>query len=204
MVGVGRCLQPGYRVGEMLVAGGHCRETIAGRPQARVAAVRVPAETTIETTTQEDPMTVPIATALAVFVGVLVATQATALAPLTRQVTPVVAAFWAQLLGVAVAAVLVLVTRQTLVWPGSAAPLALVAGMCTVGIVASIGAVVAPIGIATTLAVVTGAQLLLGLVLDTLGVTGRTIPLDAGRVIGALLIVVGVLLVFGRGQQPTA
>lgn len=149
-------------------------------------------------------MTVPIAAALAVFVGVLVATQATALSSLTREISPVVAAFWAQLFGVAVAAVLVLVARQAFVWPGGAAPFALVAGMCTVGIVASIGAVVAPLGIATTLAVVTGAQLLLGLVLDAMGATGRTIPMDAGRVGGALLIVIGVLLVFGRGQQPAA
>lgn len=149
-------------------------------------------------------MTVPLAAALAVFVGVLVATQASALAPLTRQVSPVVAAFWAQLFGVAVAAVLVLVTRQSLVWPAGVAPYAVVVGMCTVGIVASIGAVVGPLGIATALALVTGAQLLLGLVLDATGVSGRTIPLDAGRVGGALLIVVGVLLVFGRGQQPAA
>lgn len=149
-------------------------------------------------------MTVPIAAALAVFVGVLVATQATALSSLTREITPLVAAFWAQLFGVAVAAVLVLVTRQPFVWPAGVAPYAVVVGMCTVGIVASIGAVVAPLGIATTLAVVTGAQLLLGLVLDALGATGRTIPMDAGRVVGAVLIVTGVLLVFGRGQQPAA
>lgn len=146
-------------------------------------------------------MTVPMAAGLAALVGVLVATQATALAPLTRAVSPVVAAFWSQLLGVAAAAALLLVTRQALVWPGGAAAWALVAGTCTVGIVASIGAVVGPLGLATTLAVVTGAQLLLGLALDTLGATGRQIPLDAGRVVGALLIVVGVLLVFGRGEQ---
>ncbi len=131
----------------------------------------------------------------------LVATQASALGPLTRQVTPVVAAFWSQALGVVAAAALLLVTRQAPVWPGSVAPLALVAGACTVGIVSSIGAIVGPLGLATTLAIVTGAQLMLALTLDTLGVAGRHIPLDAGRVAGALLIVVGVLLVFGRGQQ---
>lgn len=149
-------------------------------------------------------MTVPIAAALAVLVGVLVATQATALAPLTRQVSPVVAAFWSQLLGVASAAALLLVTRQPLVWPGGAAPWALVAGTCTVGIVASVGAVVGPLGLATTLAVVTGAQLLLAVVLDSIGVAGRHIPLDVGRVAGVLLIVVGVLLVFGRGEQAAS
>lgn len=146
-------------------------------------------------------MSVPLAAALALLTGVLVATQATALGPLTRQVTPVVAAFWSQLLGVAAAAALLLVTRQLPVWPGGVAPLALVAGTCTVGIVASIGAVVGPLGLATTLAIVTGAQLLLGLALDTVGVAGRQIPLDPGRVAGAVLIVVGVWLVFGRGQQ---
>lgn len=149
-------------------------------------------------------MTVASAAALAVLVGVLVATQATALAPLTRQVSPVVAAFWSQLLGVAAATVLLLVTRQAPVWPGGAWPLALVAGTCTVGIVASIGAVVGPLGLATTLAVVTGAQLLLGLILDAVGVTGRAIPLDLPRVGGAVLIVVGVLLVFGRGQAAAS
>lgn len=146
-------------------------------------------------------MSLPLAAGLAVLAGVLVATQATALGPLTRSVSPVVAAFWSQLLGVASAAALLLVTRQALVWPAGAAPWALLAGTCTVGIVASIGAVVGSLGIATTLAVVTGAQLLLGLLLDTAGVAGRQVPLDAGRVIGALLIVAGVLLVFGRGEQ---
>lgn len=149
-------------------------------------------------------MTVASAAALAVLVGVLVATQATALAPLTRQVPPVVAAFWSQLLGVAAATVLLLLTRQAPVWPGGAWPLALLAGACTVGIVASIGAVVGPLGLATTLAVVTGAQLLLGLTLDAVGVTGRAIPLDLPRVGGAVLIVVGVLLVFGRGQAAAS
>ena len=149
-------------------------------------------------------MTVPLAAGLALLVGVFVAVQATALAPLTRHVTPVVAAFWSQAFGVVAAGALVLVTRQALVWPGGVTPLALVAGACTVGIVASVGAVVGPLGLATTLALVTGAQLLLGLVLDALGMTGRAIPLDPARVGGALLVVVGVLLVFSRGQAaPT-
>lgn len=148
-------------------------------------------------------MSVPLAAALALLTGVLVAIQATALGALTRQVTPVVAAFWSQVLGVAAAAALLLATRQAPVWPGSVAPLALVAGACTVGIVSSIGASVGPLGLATTLAIVTGAQMLLALTLDTLGVAGRQIPLDPGRVAGAVLIVVGVLLVFGRGQTAS-
>lgn len=149
-------------------------------------------------------MNVPMAAGLAAFVGVLVAVQATALAPLTRQVSPVVAAFWSQVFGVASAVALLLVTRQALVWPSGAVPWAVVAGACTVGIVASIGTVVGPLGLATTLAVVTGAQLLLGLALDTVGASGREIPLDASRVVGALLIVAGVLLVFGRGEAAAS
>lgn len=143
-------------------------------------------------------MTVPAAAALTVLAGILVAVQAAALGPLTRAVPPVLAAFWSQLLGVVAAVALVLASRTAIVWPGGAAAWAVVAGACTVGIVTVIGSVVGSLGLAVTLATVTAAQLFTGLALDAVGVSGRTVPLNAARVLGAVLIIAGVALLFGR------
>jgi bacterial/archaeal transporter family-2 protein len=148
-------------------------------------------------------VTGPLALALAVLAGVFVAIQAAALAPLTRVVPPVVAAFWAQVLGVMTAAALVLVSRTQLAWPGSAWPWALVAGSCTIVIIASVGAAVTPLGLAVAVGTVTAAQLVTGLLLDTAGATGRAVPLTPARVLGAVLIVAGAALLFARTETTT-
>jgi uncharacterized membrane protein YdcZ (DUF606 family) len=144
----------------------------------------------------------PFAAAVAVLAGVFIVVQATALGPLIRAVPPLVGALWVQVGGLVVVAVIVAVGPWSPTWPGtSLAAVAVLAGACTVGIVASIGAAVTPLGLATTLAVVTGVQLLLSLGLDATGLGGRTIPFDLWRLAGVVLIVGGVLLVFrGAGQ----
>jgi bacterial/archaeal transporter family-2 protein len=79
-----------------------------------------------------------------------------------------------------------------------AAPVGLLAGVAGVGIVTSIAIAVAPLGLAATLAVVTGVQLLLAFGLEAAGIAGPRVPVDPLRLLGAALLVVGVLLVFGR------
>jgi bacterial/archaeal transporter family-2 protein len=148
-------------------------------------------------------VTGPLALGLAVLAGVFVAIQAAALAPLTRVVPPIVAAFWAQVLGIVTAATLVLLTRAHLAWPGSAWPWALVAGSCTIVIIASIGAAVTPLGLAVAVGTVTAAQLVTGLVLDSAGAVGRPVPLTPARVLGAVLIVAGAALLFARTETTT-
>lgn len=145
-------------------------------------------------------MTAPLAIGLAVLAGTLVAAQAAALAPLGRAVPPLVGALWVQVAGVLTAALIVLVAPVRLAWPGSAIGWAAIAGACAVGIVAAIGAAVSPLGLAATLAIVTAAQLLSGLLLDLAGATGRTVAMSPPRLLGAVLIVVGVVLLLGRGD----
>jgi uncharacterized membrane protein YdcZ (DUF606 family) len=139
----------------------------------------------------------PLAAGVAILAGVFIVVQATVLAPLMRALSPLVGALWVQLGGLVVVAAIVAVGPWAVSWPDTRLiPLAVVAGACTVGIVASIGTAVSPLGLATTLAVVTGVQLLLGFLLDTLGASGRTIPFDLWRLAGIGLVVAGVLLVF--------
>lgn len=147
-------------------------------------------------------VSVPFAIGLAALAGLLVASQAFGLGPLTRAVPPIVGAFWVQVSGVVAASVAVLVAPVTLTWPGPAIGWAILGGVCAVGIVASIAAAVTPLGLAATLATVTAAQLLAGLVFDAAGLTGRPVALSLPRVLGAVLIVVGVVLVLGRGDGP--
>jgi uncharacterized membrane protein YdcZ (DUF606 family) len=145
-------------------------------------------------------VTIPFAIGLAALAGLLVAAQAAGLGPLTRAVPPIVGAFWVQVAGVAAASLAVLIAPVSLAWPGPAIGWAVLGGVCAVGIVASIAAAVSPLGLAATLAIVTAAQLLAGLLLDTAGVTGRQVALSGPRALGAVLIVVGVVLVLGRGD----
>ena len=148
-------------------------------------------------------MLAPLAIGLAVLAGVFVAAQSAALAPLGRAVPPLVGALWVQLAGLLTAAVAVTLSPVKVAWPGAAIGWAALGGACAVGIVTAIGAAVSPLGLAGTLAIVTAAQLLMGLLLDLVGVTGRSVALSPARILGALLIVVGVVLVLGRGEPPT-
>jgi transporter family-2 protein len=142
----------------------------------------------------------PIAVGLAVLAGLFVAAQAAGLGPLTREVPPLVGAFWVQVFGLTAASTALLVTPVSLAWPGASIGWAALGGVCAVGIVASIAAAVSPLGLAATLAIVTASQLLVGLLIDAFGITGRAVALSPARVLGAALIVVGVLLVLGRAE----
>ncbi|MBW3662021.1 MAG: DMT family transporter [Actinobacteria bacterium] len=147
-------------------------------------------------------MTTPLAVVLAAVGGALIATQGALLGPFSDRVRNVmVVALWVHVAGAVFAGAVVLFGRYELgITELRSAPWLLLAGVAGVGIVASIGAVVGYLGLGTTLAVLTGVQLLIALLLDASGILERTVELSLQRVLGAGLIVVGVLLVFGRGE----
>jgi len=73
---------------------------------------------------------------------------------------------------------------------------ALGAGFIGVAIVASISYAVPRLGLATTLTVTVVSQLIIGAIIDHLGLLGATHhPLDLARVIGMLILFVGTWLV---------
>ncbi len=140
-----------------------------------------------------------LATGLAVLAGILVAVQAALLGPFARHTHPLVAGFWVHVAGAASAAVAVFAARLGWGWSGVATfPWGLVAGLAGVGIVASIGAAVVPLGLGATIVVVTATQLAVGLVLDAVGTVGRVVPITASRLLGAVLVVAGAVLVLDR------
>lgn len=142
-------------------------------------------------------LSMPLAAGLAVLAGVLVAVQAALLGPFARHLNPLVAGFWVHAAGAVFAAVAVAISRLAWGWSGIAAfPWGLAAGIAGVGIVASIGAAVIPLGLGTTIVVVTATQLAVGLVVDALGMVGRTVPITAPRLLGVVLVVAGAVLVF--------
>jgi transporter family-2 protein len=144
---------------------------------------------------------VPVALTAAVLAGVLIAVQSAIIGAFGARLSPFVAAFWVHvggltfgLLGVLLAPRLgfeLAAVRQ--------APWGLLAGVAGMLLVTGIAVAVAGLGLASTLAVVTGAQLLVGFLLESTGVLGRVVAFDPVRLGGAALIVVGVFLVVSRG-----
>lgn len=136
----------------------------------------------------------------AVLAGVLVAVQSAVLGAFGARLDPFVAAVWVHVGGLAFGIAVVLATRRGFAIEAvRAAPWGLLAGVAGILLVTGVAVAVAGIGLGSALAVVTGAQLLTGFALEASGITGRTVPLDPLRFGGALLIVVGVWLVFSRG-----
>ena len=136
----------------------------------------------------------------AVLAGFLVAVQSAVLGAFGARLDPFVAAVWVHVGGLLFGITVVLVTRRGIAFEAvRAAPWGLLAGVAGILLVTGVAVAVAGIGLGSALAVVTGAQLLTGFVLEASGITGRTVPLDPLRLGGALLIVVGVWLVFSRG-----
>ncbi len=136
----------------------------------------------------------------AIFAGTLIAIQTAIVGAFAERLNPFVASTWVHLGGLVFAAVGVLVARlgfQTDVV--RQAPWGLLAGVAGVLLVTGIAIAVGGIGLASTLAIVTGVQLLVGFGLEASGLLGRTVPFDPVRLGGAALIVLGVYLVAGRG-----
>lgn len=139
----------------------------------------------------------------ALLTGVLVAVQAAVIGAFGAAVHPFVASVWVHFGGLAFGMVALVVLRLSPDLVGvRQAPWGLLAGVIGVLLVTGVATAIGGLGLGTTLAVVTGTQLLVAFGLEAAGVGGRTIPIDPVRVLGAALIVVGVLMVFARRGSP--
>jgi uncharacterized membrane protein YdcZ (DUF606 family) len=139
----------------------------------------------------------------AAIAGTLIAFQTALIGVFGAQVHPFVAATWVHGAGLVFGVVGVTVSR--LGFQADVvrqAPLGLLAGVAGMLLVTAIAVAVGGAGLATTLAIVTGVQLLVGFVLEATGFLGRAVAVDPVRIGGAVLIVVGVVLVAGRGSAP--
>jgi uncharacterized membrane protein YdcZ (DUF606 family) len=141
----------------------------------------------------------------AAIAGMLIAFQTALIGVFGAQVHPFVAATWVHGAGLVFGVVGVTVSR--LGFQADVvrqAPLGLLAGVAGMLLVTAIAVAVGGAGLATTLAIVTGVQLLVGFVLEATGFLGRAVAVDPVRIGGAALIVIGVVLVAGRGSAPVA
>jgi bacterial/archaeal transporter family-2 protein len=144
-----------------------------------------------------------VALLAAVIAGTLIAFQTALIGVFGAQVHPFVAATWVHGAGLVFGVVGVLVSR--LGFQADVvrqAPLGLLAGVAGMLLVTAIAVAVGGAGLASALAIITGVQLLVGFVLEASGFLGRAVALDPVRIGGAVLIVVGVVLVVGRGGAP--
>jgi transporter family-2 protein len=143
---------------------------------------------------------VRLAVTAAVIAGVLIAVQSAVIGAFGERLHPFVASTWVHVGGLAFGLTGVLVARLGFqVDVVRQTPWGLLAGVAGVLLVTGIAIAVGGIGLASTLAIVTGVQLLVGFLLESSGVLGRTVALDPVRLLGAGLIVAGVYLVASRG-----
>lgn len=146
-----------------------------------------------------------VAVPAAVFAGVLIAIQAAILGAFGERLNPFVASTWVHVGGLLFGATGVLVARLGFhVDVVRQTPWGLLAGVAGLLLVSGIAVAVGGIGLASTLAIVTAVQLLVGFGLEASGLLGRTVALDPVRIGGAVLIVAGVYLVAARGPGVAA
>ena len=132
--------------------------------------------------------------------GTLIALQTAIISAFGERLPPFVVATWVHVGGLAFALGAVLLSRTDLRFAVvRSAPWGLFAGVAGVLLITGIAVAVGGLGIASTLALVTGVQLLVGFGLEWAGIAGRAVALDPVRLGGAALIVIGVYVVVGRG-----
>jgi uncharacterized membrane protein YdcZ (DUF606 family) len=132
--------------------------------------------------------------------GTLIAVQTAIISAFGERLPAFVLATWVHVGGLAFALGAVALTRTSLqLSVVRTAPWGLLAGVAGVLLITGIAVAVGGLGLASTLALVTGVQLLVGFGLESSGLAGRVIALDPVRIGGAALIVVGVYVVVGRG-----
>lgn len=138
----------------------------------------------------------------ALIAGTLIAFQSALIGVFGGQVHPFVAATWVHGAGLVFGIVGVLVGRLGFhVETVRQAPLGLLAGVAGMLLVTALAVAVGGAGLATTLAIVTGVQLLVGFVLEATGFLGKAVAVDPVRIVGAVLIVLGVVLVASRSPS---
>lgn len=132
--------------------------------------------------------------------GTLIALQTAIISAFGERLPAFVLATWVHVGGLAFALGVVAISRTDLQFAAvRSAPWGLLAGVAGVLLITGIAVAVGGLGLASTLALVTGVQLLVGFGLETTGIVGRAVALDPVRIIGAMLIVIGVYVVVGRG-----
>jgi uncharacterized membrane protein YdcZ (DUF606 family) len=132
--------------------------------------------------------------------GTLIAMQTAIISAFGERLPAFVVATWVHVGGLAFALAAVALARTNLqVAVVRAAPWGLLAGVAGVLLITGIAIAVGGLGLASTLALVTGVQLLVGFGLESSGLAGRIVALDPVRLGGAALIVIGVYVVVGRG-----
>jgi len=144
---------------------------------------------------------VSLALVAAIVAGTLIAIQSAIIGAWGESLNPFTAAVWVHLGGLVFGVVGVLVAPRLgfEVAAVRQAPWGLLAGVAGMLLVTGIAVAVSGLGLASTLAVVTGVQLIVGFGLEVSGVVGRSVALDPVRLGGALLIVAGVYVVVSRG-----
>ncbi len=131
---------------------------------------------------------------LAVLAGVCVAVQTSLTGAAQRTLGPtVLVAISGLTTGVAALAVALLVARPE--FTGRAIAYAVASGFLGAVIVGSIAFAAGQGGVARALSLVIATQLIVGLLLDTLGFMGAGSALSLPKLVGVLLIVVGGVLV---------
>lgn len=142
-----------------------------------------------------------IALPAAILAGALIAVQSAIIGAFGERVHPFVASTWVHLGGLVFAVIGILVVPRFSFELGAVrqAPWALLGGVAGVLLVTGIAFAVGGMGLASTLAVVTGVQLLVGFGIETYGLVDRSVAIDPLRIGGAALIVAGVYLVVSRG-----
>ncbi len=132
--------------------------------------------------------------------GTLIAVQTAIISAFGERLPAFVVATWVHVGGLAFALAAVALSRTSLRFEVvRAAPWGLLAGVAGVLLITGIAVAVGGLGLASTLALVTGVQLLVGFGIESSGLAGRIVALDPVRLGGAALIVIGVYVVVGRG-----
>ncbi len=141
-----------------------------------------------------------IALPAAIVAGVLIAVQSAIIGAFGDRVSPFVVAFWVHVGGLVFGFVGVMASRLDFrVAEVRQAPWVLLAGVAGMLLVTGIAIAVGGLGLASTLAIVTGVQLVVGFAIESSGILGRAVALDPIRLGGAVLIVAGVYVVASRG-----
>jgi uncharacterized membrane protein YdcZ (DUF606 family) len=141
-----------------------------------------------------------VALTAAIVAGVFIAVQSAIIGAFGARVHPFVAATWVHVGGLSFGIAGVLIARLGFhVDVIQRAPWLLFAGVAGMVLVTGIAIAVGGLGLASTLATVTGVQLLVGFAIETWQLADRALALDPWRLFGAVLIVLGVYLVVSRG-----
>ncbi|HSK22282.1 MAG TPA: DMT family transporter [Egicoccus sp.] len=137
----------------------------------------------------------------ALFAGALIAIQSAIIGSAGQTLNPFVAAVWVHLGGLVFGVVGVLVAPRLGFELAAVrqAPWILLAGVAGMLLVTGIAVAVGGLGLASTLAIVTGVQLLLGFAAEATGLVGPRAAVDPVRLLGAVVVVAGVYLVASRG-----